>query len=145
MEEMGVLIPTGGGDDLPLAKARILVGRRDTCDIVLRFPNVSSQHCRLTMEQGYWFVTDLNSRNGTKVNGHRVTRKRLDPNAKLSIAKHEYIIEYDPEKNGAMGPPPGDDDHIEGMMRSTLMERAGLQRRSDADQRGSKKDLLDDK
>lgn len=133
MSDLGVLVPTGGGEDIPLKKDRILVGRRDSCDVVLRFPNVSSQHCRLTMEQGYWFVKDLDSLNGTKVNGFRVTRKRLDPGAKISIGKHVYVIEYDPEKLGAVGPPPADDDHLEGVLRSSLMERAGLQRRSDAD------------
>ena len=141
--DMGVLIPTGGGDDIPLRKERILVGRREHCDVVLRFPNISSQHCRLTLEQGYWFVKDLNSRNGTKVNGFRVSRKRLDPGSLLVIAKHQYRIEYEPEKLGAMGPPPADDDHIEGMLRSSLMERAGLQRRSE-DNRGENKDILDD-
>lgn len=131
MSDLGMLIPTGGGEDIPLMKDRIVIGRRDSCDIVLRFPNVSSQHCRLTMEQGYWFVKDLDSLNGTKVNGHRVVRKRLDPGSKISIGKHLYTIEYDPEKLGAVGPPPADDDHLEGVLRSSLMERAGLQRRSD--------------
>ncbi len=143
MPEYGVLIPTGGGEDIPLKKDRILVGRRENCDIVLRFPNVSSQHCRLTLEQGYWFVKDLDSRNGTKVNGQRITRKRLDPNSTLTVAKHQYTIEYDPEALGAMGPPPADDDHIETMMRSSLMERAGLERR-DQDNRGTNRDPLAD-
>ncbi len=105
MADYGILVPTGGGDDIPLKKDRILVGRRENCDIVLRFPNVSSQHCRLTLEQGYWFVKDLDSRNGTKVNGVRVTRKRVDPNSQITIAKHQYTIQYDPELLGAMGPP----------------------------------------
>jgi predicted component of type VI protein secretion system len=130
MSDYGLLIPRGGGEDIVLTKERILVGRHEKCDIVLRFPNVSSQHCRLALEQGYWFVKDLDSRNGTKVNGFRVTRKRVDPGAVISIAKHEYRIKYDPEKLGAMGPPPADDDVIENILRATLMERAGLQRRS---------------
>ncbi len=143
MADYGILVPTGGGDDIPLKKDRILVGRRENCDIVLRFPNVSSQHCRLTLEQGYWFVKDLDSRNGTKVNGVRVTRKRVDPNSQITIAKHQYTIQYDPELLGAMGPPPADDDHLEGMLRSSLMERAGLDRRSE-DNRGANRNPLDD-
>ena len=67
MANYGFLVPTGGGEDIPLKKDRILIGRRDNCDIVLRFANVSGQHCRLTLEQGYWFIKDLDSRNGTKV------------------------------------------------------------------------------
>jgi adenylate cyclase len=126
MANMGFLVPTGGGEDIPLKKNRILVGRRETCDVVLRFPNVSGQHCRLTLEQGYWFIKDLDSRNGTKVNGYRVNRKRLDPGVIISIAKHQYEVRYDPELLGASGPPPADDDQIEFALRSSLMERAGL-------------------
>jgi len=129
MANYGFLVPTGGGEDIPLKKDRILIGRRDNCDIVLRFANVSGQHCRLTLEQGYWFVKDLDSRNGTKVNGYRVVRKRLDPGVILTIAKHQYEIRYNPEDLGAMGPPPADDDAIDMSMRSSLMERAGLDRR----------------
>ncbi len=132
MSDYGILIPTGGGEDLPLKRDRILIGRRESCDIVLRFPNVSGEHCKLTLEGGYWFVKDLDSRNGTKVNGYRVAgRKRLDPGVILSVAKHQFEVKYDPESLGASGPPPAEDDHVEGLLRSSLMERAGLKRRSD--------------
>jgi hypothetical protein len=34
MANFGFLVPTGGGEDIPLKKDRILVGRRENCDIV---------------------------------------------------------------------------------------------------------------
>ena len=55
-----------------------------------------------------------------------MTRKRCDPGVIISIAKHQYEIRYNPEELGAMGPPPGDDDQIEIALRSSLMERAGI-------------------
>jgi pSer/pThr/pTyr-binding forkhead associated (FHA) protein len=81
------------------------------------------------VEQGYWFARDLNSRNGTKVDNRKIVRKRLDPGCKLSIARHEYVVEYEPQALGAYGPPPADDDYVDGMMRSSLMDRAGLSKR----------------
>ncbi|MEM0927304.1 MAG: FHA domain-containing protein, partial [Planctomycetota bacterium] len=69
---LGQLTPTGGGDPIPLLKDRLLVGRRGECDIQLKFNNVSGQHARMTLEQGYWFIRDLNSRNGVKVDGRPV-------------------------------------------------------------------------
>ena len=75
----GELLPMGGGDPIPLLKKNLLVGRRESCDIVLRFSNVSAHHCQLTVTAGYWYVRDIKSRNGVKVNGIRVTEKRLDP------------------------------------------------------------------
>ncbi|MEO1524091.1 MAG: FHA domain-containing protein [Planctomycetota bacterium] len=125
----GQLSPTGGGDPIPLMKERLLVGRRAESDIQLKFSNISGQHCRLTLEHGYWFIRDLNSRNGIKVDGKPVIRKRLDPKSKLSIARHEYIVEYDPQSLGAYGPPPADDEYMDELMRSSLMDRAGIEKR----------------
>jgi adenylate cyclase len=105
----------------------LLVGRRESCDIVLRFPNVSAHHCQLSLNGGYWYVRDLDSRNGTKVNGGRVEEKRLDPGDVLSVAKHNYDVKYTPAELGAVGPPPEDvpEDELFG---KSLLERAGLQK-----------------
>ena len=100
----GELIPQGGGDPIPLLKRSLLVGRRESCDIVLRFRNVSAHHCQLVCNGGYWYVRDLESQNGTKVNGVGVTEKRLDPGDVLSIAKHKYDVKYSPVELGAVGP-----------------------------------------
>ena len=142
-EDFGELVPTGGGDNIVLKKERLVIGRRETCDIVLRFANISGQHARMTLEQGYWFLKDLGSRNGTKVNGYRISRKRLDPGAKISFAKHTYVMEYSPEALGAFGPPPPDDDQLEEVLRKGLMDRAGLQRR-DAGDKYKNRDLAED-
>lgn len=133
----GELIPLGGGDPIPLpdpqVKKQLLVGRRESCEIVLRFANVSAHHCQLTNENGYWYVRDLQSRNGIKINDVRVDKedpqRRLDPGDILSIAKHKYRVEYDPAELGAVGPPPPDNLSQE-IMRESLLQRAGLDHRS---------------
>lgn len=122
----GELIPNGGGDPIPLRKKSLLIGRRESCDIVLRFPNVSAHHCQLTLTNGYWYVRDLHSRNGVKVNNVRVTdEKRIDPGDSLAVAKHGYEIQYSPADLGAVGPPPTDGDRNE-IFGQSLLERAGL-------------------
>jgi pSer/pThr/pTyr-binding forkhead associated (FHA) protein len=123
----GELVPRGGGDPVPLLKRSLLVGRRESCDIVLRFPNVSAHHCELVCDGGYWYVRDLKSRNGVKVNGIRVTEKRVDPGDILSIAKHQYDVKYAPAENGAVGPPPEDIPKYE-VFGKSLLERAGLEK-----------------
>lgn len=122
----GELVPTGGGDNIPLRKNELTIGRKDDCDIVLRFSNVSSKHCRLILSNGYWYVQDLKSTNGVKVNGVRVDDRRVDPGVKLMIATNEYTIEYDPSELGAFGAPPP--DVLDGdIFSKSLLERAGLQ------------------
>ena len=128
----GELVPIGGGDTIPLLRSTLTIGRRESCDIVLRFSNVSGQHCQLTLENGYWFVNDNNSQNGTKVNGNRIVRKRLDPGDELAMAKHKYNISYSPEDNGATGPPPNDEEELQAVLSRSLLDRAGLQRKPDA-------------
>ncbi|MEO2047038.1 MAG: FHA domain-containing protein [Pirellulales bacterium] len=122
----GELVPLGGGDPIPLLKKELLVGRRESCDIVLRFANVSAHHCQLFIQGGYWFIRDMQSRNGCKVNGIRVSEKRIDPGAALAIAKHHYKLHYSPVDLGATGPPPADDLPAE-LMTESLLSRAGLQ------------------
>lgn len=141
VKSFGVLNPSGGGDPIPLMKERLVVGRRDSCDICLKFANVSGNHCRLTLEQGYWFAKDLESRNGTKVHGSRIYRKRLDPGTRIAFAKHEFTIEYDPEQNGAFGPPPPDEDQMTEMLKRSLMDRAGMNRRSKSGYRNKEEEF----
>jgi adenylate cyclase len=126
MATFGELVPVGGGDPIPLLKKTLLIGRRESCDIVLRFSNVSAHHCQLSLEDGYWFIKDMGSRNGVKVNGFRVTEKRLDPGDQLAVAKHHYMVNYSPEDNGATGPPPQDEAIPQDIMKKSLLERAGL-------------------
>jgi predicted component of type VI protein secretion system len=123
----GELVPMGGGDTIPLLKSKLLVGRRESCDIVLRFPNVSAHHCQLEVEGGYWYVKDLNSRNGVKVNDIRVTEKLLEPGDTFAIAKHKFEIQYSPTDLGAVGPPPNE-GAAQQIFGKSLLERAGLER-----------------
>ena len=147
----GELIPVGGGDPIPLLKKSLRVGRRERCDIVLRFPNISANHCQLTLSGGYWYVKDLNSRNGVKVNNMRVTEKRVDPGDTLIIARHTYEMQYSPAELGAVGPPPIEDLSSDIFNRS-LLERAGLSRGDGDDEPASRErakqpsryDVLDD-
>lgn len=120
---LGELIPTGGGDAIPLLKPKLLVGRRDECDIALRFPNVSSHHCELELIDGYWQIRDLNSSNGIKVNGVRCAKSWLMPGDEVSIAKHKYEAKY-----VAVGPAPEPLDDFDPSI--SLLEKAGLSRRA---------------
>ena len=120
----GELVPQGGGDVIPLLKTGLLVGRRESCDIVLRFPNVSAHHCELFIENGYWMVKDLDSRNGVRVNGCKETKNCIRPGDILSIATHHYEIHYSPVELGAVGPPPFEE--LSDVFDTPLLERAGL-------------------
>jgi len=129
----GYLTPIGGGDPFPLSKKELVVGRHKTCDIVLNFSNVSSKHCKLVLSEGYWYVLDLQSTNGVKINGNKVTDYRVDPGATLAISTHVFKLQYDPRQNGATGLPPGNMLHGDEILSQSLMHRAGLERAKPSD------------
>jgi len=125
----GELLPVGGGDPIPLLKTSLLIGRRESADIVLRFPNVSGHHCELTLTNGYWTIKDLRSSNGTKVNGVRVSEQTLKPGDVLTVSKHEFEISFDPNRLGGLSAPQ-EASHTQRMFGKSLLQEAGLEQRS---------------
>jgi adenylate cyclase len=93
---LGELVPCGGGPPIPLPAPRLVLGRDRSCDIPLAFPRISSRHCELEFRDGFWFVRDLNSSNGTRVNGVLCTSKCLPPGSILSLSIHRFTVRYTP-------------------------------------------------
>lgn len=119
----GELVPVGGGDTIPLIRPTLTLGRRESCDVCLRFPNVSGLHCELTFKDGHWSIRDLGSTNGIKVNGNRVQKKVLHPKDVITIAKRKYTIDYVPATVQRMEEILEEEEDI---MSQPLLERAGL-------------------
>lgn len=124
-EEQGELIPCGGGDAIPLVRRVLTVGRRDSCDICLKFPNISGLHCELSLRDGYWFVRDMGSSNGIKVNGERKLQRPLRPGDELAIANRRYTIQYNLSSEGQDNMESVLDEE-EGLHSQSLLEKAGL-------------------
>lgn len=77
---MGVLEQAEGGQQAPL-RERHLVGRSRACALRLRHRRVSGEHAVLSWVDNGWWVRDLNSSNGTWVNGARLGEARVALNA----------------------------------------------------------------
>ena len=72
-----ILVPVAGGTTIPLLKQRISIGRADDNDLQIPESSVSSRHAELEFDGVCWWLTDLKSRNGTKVNGKPVLRRQI--------------------------------------------------------------------
>ena len=94
-QPQGELVPVGGGDPIPLIRATLTFGRRESCDVCMRFPNISGLHCELSWRDGFWYIKDLNSTNGVKVNGLRVQERLLQPRDEVTIGQRRYVIQYE--------------------------------------------------
>ena len=79
------------GDRYPLLSSITTLGRDETADIVIDDPGVSRRHSEIRVTtDGPHLVTsirDLNSTNGTFVNGDRVSSQRLQDGDRLTIGR----------------------------------------------------------
>ena len=57
------------GEELPVPKPVVTVGRAAESDVVIEDDSVSAAHARLEWDLGAWRITDLGSTNGTSVEG----------------------------------------------------------------------------
>jgi pSer/pThr/pTyr-binding forkhead associated (FHA) protein len=76
----------GGREDL-------LIGRHPSCDVVVDDESVSRRHARLTFRDGGWIVQDLDSTNGTRLNGQFVGRCRLRPGDQLGLGERQLRVD----------------------------------------------------
>jgi pSer/pThr/pTyr-binding forkhead associated (FHA) protein len=76
------------------AGAIMTIGRAPRADFVLDAAMVSRLHCRLTASAaGELEVVDLESTNGTFVNGRRVSRSGLVEGDRLKVGRVELTVE----------------------------------------------------
>jgi pSer/pThr/pTyr-binding forkhead associated (FHA) protein len=70
----------------------LIVGRSPDSDLRIHDIMLSREHCGIEEGDGGWVVVDLDSRNGTYVNGERVTRGRLADGDRLKVG--QTLIEF---------------------------------------------------
>lgn len=77
-----------------LAEKKVLIIGRQNCDIQLPNLTVSRQHAAIYLEaEGRYRVEDLDSKNGTFVNGKRISKVQvIGEKDRLQIAKYEFVF-----------------------------------------------------
>jgi pSer/pThr/pTyr-binding forkhead associated (FHA) protein len=91
------LVPLQGGEPVTIDKDVTIVGRQaEHCDLVLDRKSVSKIHCIIAKTDGLLFVRDLDSTNGTKVNGQRIIRGALLPGDQLAFAGEKFRVHLGP-------------------------------------------------
>ena len=58
-------------------KKDVLIGRGQNSDIQINLDTISSEHARIHLTSRGWALSDLNSHNGTKLNGRFITQPQL--------------------------------------------------------------------
>lgn len=108
-DELYELLPIGASEGrkaLLLSKKRVLIGRSQTCDIKIPHNEVTAIHAVLEAHGGKFKVFDMNSTNGTYVNGERIVSKTCQLGDKLQFGPLEFKLQKYQEDDVA--PPPLD-------------------------------------
>ena len=85
------LLALGGkvSEALVLKKEVTVIGR-EGADVVLDDAEVSGNHCQIQILGGHYHLFDLNSTNGTFLNGHKILKSRLVPGDVIRLGNVEF-------------------------------------------------------
>src|SRR5712691_2215458 len=88
-----IVTVTMNGVPREIDKQRFVLGRSKDCDIQLADPNVSRRHAELRQEGSAYWLIDLDSTNGSMVNGRRTARAKLESGDTITIGSTELLFE----------------------------------------------------
>ena len=88
-----LLVRTGvdAGASLVLDGRRVTAGRGTDCDLVVRDTTVSREHAAFVLRGDVWWVLDLGSTNGTRVNGLRAAEHPVVPGDRIELG--DVVVE----------------------------------------------------
>ncbi|MGD0897956.1 MAG: SpoIIE family protein phosphatase [Thermoguttaceae bacterium] len=149
---MAILLAVKGlpaGETLPLGKEITILGRHPECDIVLDSGAISRQHARILRVGEEFYVEDLQSRNGTQLNGTPVKgRQRLSAGDRVGLCDIVFqFFERPDQVSGVRGQGSGDRGQGPGVRGQGTGDRgqgSGVSDRSDRRRQGDTGALMVD-
>jgi len=92
------LVVIGGpakGREIELQAARLLLGRGSDADVVLTDDSLSKLHTLFLLTARGHQLQDLESANGTWLNGKRTEFAELEPDDRIAVGEHllQYVVE----------------------------------------------------
>jgi DNA-binding NtrC family response regulator len=84
--------------------SELIIGRDEACQVVLAGSEVSRRHARLRREGPVLLITDLESRNGTRVNGRRIGTVSLKSGDVIRIGGWIAVATLTPGPKGSLAP-----------------------------------------
>ncbi len=84
----------GSQSEFPLGERTITLGRGAECDLVLSDDRASRTHCGIRSWDGDFYLKDLDSKNGTFVNGQRIDGLvKLSPGDRIRVGALVFSFE----------------------------------------------------
>ncbi|HEY0371413.1 MAG TPA: adenylate/guanylate cyclase domain-containing protein [Thermoanaerobaculia bacterium] len=77
-------------------RSELSIGRTEGNDLVLNHPSVSRKHARVEARNAHWWVIDLKSTNGVKVNGNLIAESQINAGDKILIGSVQLDVKAMP-------------------------------------------------
>jgi adenylate cyclase len=77
-------------------RSDLSIGRTEGNDLVLNHPSVSRKHARLEARGVHWWIIDLKSTNGVKLNGNLITESQIGAGDKILIGSVQLDVKAMP-------------------------------------------------
>ena len=85
---LSLVVRRGGthpGQVVPVSGSRLTVGRLASCDLTIDDSTVSREHAAFIRRGESWWVVDLGSTNGTRVNGRQAAEHPISPGDRVEL------------------------------------------------------------
>ena len=86
-----ILSGSQAGQIFPLSAGKLIIGRAPSCELKIDSNSVSKEHAAILVTGDKVILSDLNSRNGTFVNGVRIQNLRINLGDKISL--HDILLD----------------------------------------------------
>jgi adenylate cyclase len=96
MEQLQIHYVDLGVSRVADVKSDMAVGRTEGNDLVLNHPSVSRKHARFELRNNNWWIIDLKSTNGVKVNGNLVTEAQVNAGDKILVGSVQVDLKLLP-------------------------------------------------
>ena len=87
----------GSQKTYPMPSSITVIGRRDDCDLRIPLADVSRRHCELGMNKESLKIRDLDSRNGTFLNGKRIDEATVHAGDYITIGPLMFLLQINGE------------------------------------------------
>jgi len=92
---MVIITGPSSGKKIPLLPMTMSIGREHDNNIELKDPDVGRYHARILYDRGRFVLEDLESSNGTWLNGEKISEAALKNGDRIKIGETELAIDFD--------------------------------------------------
>ncbi len=76
----------------PVRSRSVVIGRSRECDLTVGDGNASRRHAEIVKDGDSYLVVDLNSTNGTQLNGRRISREELTDGDRITVGATDILF-----------------------------------------------------